>query len=570
MLRPFSNASIRRAAVFTLLFALCVLVPAGTYGATGDVDEAPIVTAIEFAPTQYLSNEDMLSAMTEVQIGQPFDADALMEDLWAIHSLGVDRHNEQVFFDFEAELVPHGDGVKILVYPIEMPVIQGFAVDIDVVDEETFLKQFDLQPGTLLSIDALHAAIDKARDGLFNDTGQFFYLTDLAMDEGDIVHIQLRSVRIASIKVVGNEKTRQYVIDREIESKIGEPLSVHKVNDDVRRIFHLRLFDDVEADLAERADNPLEVDIIYQVLERKTGMAGFGAGYSSVDKFVGYLELADENLFGRGQYGSVRWEFGGTKSSYDLSFYEPNVAGTRISTGFGLYNRTLKRVDEGHTEHSVGGNITVGKRFTDFLQASMRLKVENVTITDDDGTKRAPDRTRSIRLGFTADTTDRPFYPTLGMRYGASTEVAGQFLGGDTSFIKYEGDWSTYHKVGSNDQVVALRIMGGISPGELPSQEKFRVGGPDSVRSYDYGKWRGEAMLVSNAEYRFKISENVQGVVFADAGRAWNHDDEIKLADLKAAVGLGVRFETPLGMMRLDYGLGKEGGKVFFSIGPSF
>lgn len=559
--------------MFTLLLALCLLVPAGTFGATAADANAPIVTAIEFAPTQYLSNEDMLSQMKETKVGEAFDPDKLMTDLWAIHALGTERHEQQVFFDFEADLVPHGDGVKVVVYPIEMPEIAGFNVDIDVVDPERFLENFDIQPGQILNVDSLHVAIDKATERLFTNTGHFFYPTDLSMDEQGTVYIQLRAVRVGGIKIVGNDKTRDYVIEREIRTEIGEPLNVRSINDDVRRIFHLRHFDDVEADLVEHQDNALQVDVVFNVLERKTGVAGFGAGYSSVDKFVGYLELADENLFGRGQFGAVRWEFGSTKTSYDLSFYEPNVAGTRTSAGFGLYNRTQKLVGEKEKfeeQHSIGGNVTVGKRFTDFLQGSVRLKVENVKNIHADAAQSEEHQVRSIRLSLNGDTTDRPFYPTMGMRYGVSSELAGNFLGGTTQYTKYEADWSTYLKVGSNDQVVAFRLMGGISPEVLPSQESFRVGGPDSVRAYNYGAMRGDKMLIGNAEYRFKITDTVQGAVFADAGNAWAATDAVRLEDLKAAVGVGVRFETPLGMMRLDYGYGENGGRAFFSIGPSF
>lgn len=574
------KAALERAALFVLLFTLCFLPATGVTAQ----ESAPIVTAIEFAPTQYLTEDEMRSAVTETKIGEPLDSDKLLADMLAIHELGTEKHGVQVFYDFEAELIPHSDGVKVVIYPIEMPVIKGFVVDIDVVDEDEFLAVFPMETGRLLSddtIQTLYSSIEQAIEGLFERTGYFFNLTDLRLEEDETVYIQLRAVRIASITIEGNEKTRDYVIAQEIESVPGEPLNVQKINEDIRRIFHLRHFEDVGAELEENPDDPQTVDVVYYVVERQTGMAGFGAGYSSSEGLVGYLELADENLFGRGQYASIRAEFGGKKTAYDLSFSEPNVGGTRTSFGFGLYNRTF-RYEENEESHAAGGNITLGKRFTDYLRGSLRLKAENtrdvereVTPGDDDPepeeiVKTTERRVRSIQLGLSGDTTDRPFYPTQGMRYSASTEFAMEILGGNTEFSKYEGQWSTYHKVGRADQVIALRLMGGYAPSDLPLQEKFRVGGPDTVRGYRFGHSRGEKMVVGNAEYRFKISDNIQGAIFADVGQAWTVDENPNFEDLLTSAGIGIRFDTPLGMMRLDYGIGKNGGRLEFGIGPAF
>src|SRR5690606_39734687 len=104
----------------------------------------------------------------------------------------------------------------------------------------------------------------------------------------------------------------------------------------------------------------------------------------------------------------------------------------------------------------------------------------------------------------------------------------------------------------------------------LPEHERFRVGGAETVRGYDYGEFLGDRMLVFNAEYRFPITDAVQGVVFADAGRAFKAGDSISLSGLKLGYGVGVRLDTPLGGIRIDYGIGEGGGRTYFSIGPAF
>ena len=111
--------------------------------------------------------------------------------------------------------------------------------------------------------------------------------------------------------------------------------------------------------------------------------------------------------------------------------------------------------------------------------------------------------------------------------------------------------------------------MTGYGVGELPLQEKFRVGGSETVRGYRYGEMQGDRMLIAQGEYRFPINETIHGAVFLDLGNAWE-GEPINLKDLKRGIGVGIRFNTPLGVMRIDYGVGERGGEAYFSLGPTF
>src|SRR5690606_13315880 len=184
--------------------------------------------------------------------------------------------------------------------------------------------------------------------------------------------------------------------------------------------------------------------------------------------------------------------------------------------------------------------------------------------------------TRSITLSTRTDTTDSLFMPTRGLRTGLSAEFAGGWLGGTSSFTKYQGDISHYIKVGSNDQTLAVRAMYGHGH-NLPEHELFSVGGSETVRGYDYDAFRGDRMAVFNVEYRFPIAvslggqaSNLQGVVFVDAGQAFRPGEPLSLNSLKMGYGIGVRLDTFLGVSRLDYGIGEEGGKIYFSTGATF
>jgi outer membrane protein insertion porin family len=167
------------------------------------------------------------------------------------------------------------------------------------------------------------------------------------------------------------------------------------------------------------------------------------------------------------------------------------------------------------------------------------------------------------------DTRDDVFNPHNGWYGIAQAEIAGRFLGGDNNYNKYILDLRNYIDTGQ-DTVLALRLMGGIADTTLPEYEKFTVGGVNTLRGYDLAEFEGEQMLVFNAEYRWDIADNTQLVVFGDAGYAWALDEPIRLDDIKFGYGVGLRFDTPLGPIRLDYGLGEEGGQTYFSIGQTF
>ncbi|GAF90604.1 unnamed protein product, partial [marine sediment metagenome] len=196
--------------------------------------------------------------------------------------------------------------------------------------------------------------------------------------------------------------------------------------------------------------------------------------------------------------------------------------------------------------------------------------------------------TNSLVPTFSYDTRDNVFEPTSGWYHNFSLEKAGGFLKGDYDFTKYNltlrayistkfiedvVDISSVKKITDNlsKGVLALRAMGGMADTDLPSFAAYQVGGMNTLRGYDFGEFSGDKSLVFNVEYRFPLAENFQAVLFADWGQAWDYGESIDFEDLKFGRGVGVRFDTPLGPIRLDYGINENGeGKTYFSIGHTF
>ncbi|MPN47674.1 Outer membrane protein assembly factor BamA [bioreactor metagenome] len=176
--------------------------------------------------------------------------------------------------------------------------------------------------------------------------------------------------------------------------------------------------------------------------------------------------------------------------------------------------------------------------------------------------------TNSVTLMRVFDSRDNVFNPTEGQRFALSAEFAGKAFGGEFDFNKYTAESRHYLKVGRS-QVVALRATMGYAEGHMPENGKFSVGGSDTLRGYEDEQFKGDKMIAATAEYRFPISNKIQGVVFSDIGKAWD-GDHYKLNDLEASAGVGVRVTTPIGPIRIDYAQGSEGGKTHFSFGGQF
>ena len=511
------------------------------------------------------------AAITQTRVGEPVSEDKVQSDLQAIADTGY-------FFDVRASFAEGVQGLQVIFQVVENPVVTQVAVINDVLPVTELQAYMGTRPGRILNLEELRQDVQLVVQKAYEEYGIPVRVEDVVVNQAGEVRIVINETRIAEIIITGNDKTKDYVIRRELKVDSGDVLNIKVLNQGLRRVLMLGHFDEVARDFQD-TDNPDEVNLVVSVTERKTGVFTGGAGYSSTEGFIGYIEVADENFLGRGERVNVRWEFGEKKNNYDIGFFEPYVNEHGMFMGFNLYNRLSRdRRDKNENQydwHRTGGDVTLGQPVTDNTNASLRLKVENFEYTNvresGKGDFKAEDgSTRSLRLQTLTNTTDHPFFPTTGIKNRLSVEMGGYFLGGDNDFVKYEADLSKYLQVGSNGQTLALRVSTGIITGDAPLQDLFYMGGSETVRGYRYGEFMGEKALMVNGEYRFPVMKAIQGVVFVDTGSAWDRSDSMQLSDMHTGYGVGVRLDTPIGVIRIDYGIGEEGGRTYFSLGQSF
>ncbi len=404
--------------------------------------------------------------------------------------------------------------------------------------------------------------------------------------KGPLVHFE-------KIVIAGNTKTRDKVIRRELKVYEQELYSGRLLKRGVRDLYRLDYFEDVKVDTRKGSTEDSMV-LVVDVKEKPTGAFSFGGGYSSVENMFVVGSISQRNLFGRGQILELKGTLGGTSSRYTLSFTEPWLFDIPLSAGFDLYK--WERDYHEYDKDSTGGNIRTSYPVFDYTRLYLSYKYETADITDisDDASKtirelEGENTESSVSTSIRYDTRDRIFNPTEGQNHALTVKYAG--LGGDIGFTKITAEAGVYIPL-FWETVGFLHVEGGWvneSSGKLlPDYEKFYLGGIDSMRGFDYRdiyvpdeeglKTGGEEYVQLNIEYLFPLVKKagLTGVLFFDTGNVFSKDEGIDLGDLRRSAGGGVRWYSPMGPIRLEYGYildheeEDDRGQWEFSMGAAF
>lgn len=401
-------------------------------------------------------------------------------------------------------------------------------------------------------------------------------------------------VYINRIEITGNITTRDKVIRRELTIKEGDLYNSKQVKRSKQKVTNLGFFENVYFKTEHVSSNTINLHI--EVEEQLTGALSLGIGYSSVDKLVGMATISKSNLFGRGQTLELSAEFGDSKQYFELSLTEPYIFDTSVSAGFSIYN-TFKEYDN-YDRRKKGSSVTLGRSIAEYIKGYLTYKWEEVDISNiaEDASSWVQEQegvsvTSSLKLTLLRDARDNYFNPTTGNRTKVSAEYAGGFLGGDNYFTRYIGETGWYFPL-FWETVLGLRGTIGYAEAfggkDLPIYERFYVGGMTTVRGFESRSIGpkdengdpigGDKELIFTAEVIVPIvsEQNLKGVFFLDAGNAFDDDEDYDLESLRTGAGAGIRWYTPIGPLRLEWGYnldpepGEKQGIWEFSIGTFF
>ena len=492
--------------------------------------------------------------------------------------------------------IPVEEGVRYRVGRI------SFSGDLEFPEDE-LRRAAGLERGRVFRSDDFRKAHQAITD-LYADAGYAFVEVEPRTDldrENRTVSVDFRihkgdRVRIGRIEIRGNTKTRDRVVRREMRLAEGDLYSISAIRKSQRRIRNLGFFEKVNLRTRRRPGTNL-VDLIVEVEEKATGAFTFGAGYSSVDKIIGMLSVSQRNFLGLGYQLSAEANFGSTRETYSLTFNNPRVFDTEVYAGIDLYKSIRTYTD--YDKFSIGGALKLGTSFTEEWKVRgiyrwERAEVKNVsefasdTIRDQIGTT----ITSSVTGLLLYDSRDNPWEPHSGSRSDWSVEWAGGLLAGDAAFLKYGWDASRYTPLWF-DHVLHLHgrigFVHALQGRPIPVYERYYLGGINSLRGFPYRSVGpedpdtgdivgGDKELLFNVEYLFPLIKEakVRGVVFFDAGNAWAEGEAYLSTGLRMSAGAGVRWFSPLGPLRLEWGYvldrkeGEDRARWEFTIGGFF
>ncbi|BFM40124.1 BamA/TamA family outer membrane protein [Synechocystis sp. LKSZ1] len=452
----------------------------------------------------------------------------------------------------------------------------------------------------------------------------------LTIAEGVIQNIQVRYFNAEDEPA--NGRTRDFIVTREMQLKPGDVFNRNTAQKDLQRVYGLGLFEDARLSFTPGTD-PREVVVNVDVVEGNTGSVAAGAGVSSTSGLFGTISYQERNMGGNNQTVGVEFQVGERELLFDASFTDPWIGGDPYRTSYTaniFRRRTISLVFDGDTSSirtlenldsprvvRTGAGISFSRPIAKdvFTIPDWRLSTgfvyQNVRIEDADGNLSplsAPlngygsqplsfsgsgvDDLWVLSFGASQDTRNNALQPTSGSftRFGVEQTVP---IGSGAIFLtRLRGSYSFYLPVNWLDltsfgfvestqpQALAFNVQAGTVLGDLPPYEAFILGGSNSVRGFAEGDvGSGRSYFQATAEYRFPIVAAVGGALFVDYGSTLGSAGAVPgfpsivrgLPGSGLGYGIGVRIQSPVGPIRIDYGFNDQGdSRVNFGIGEKF
>ena len=464
--------------------------------------------------------------------------------------------------------------------------------------ENEILRQIKLKTGNAYSLSAvrdsrrgienLYSTIGRASADVLPKTEQAqtpnVLQVTFEITEGPEVYVE-------RINITGNTRSQEKILRREIPLNEGELYTLQKRERARQKLVNLGYFEKVDLTTQPGSDKT-RIIVNVDVTERPTGIFSLGGGYSSVDSFVGTIDLAQRNFLGRGWEAAVRIQAGANSRRGVISFTEPWLFDRPLSAGFDLY-QTERDFTE-YTYESLGTGLRLGHPFAEYWRWNLGYRASrdrvsdladsvSLEIRDQEGTR----VTSAVSGSVGRDNRDAVVAPTKGGQVSLHGEFAG--LGGDSRFVKTGVLTTRYQPIWLN-HILAGRIEAGYGFGwsdePLPIFERYYLGGPNSIRGFKFRQVSprdeagirvgGTSEVLGNAEYIIPLPFGIRLAGFFDIGNVYGFGTDFDVTDLRKAAGGGVRWQSPFGPIRVDYGFnldrrdGEDPGAFHFSVGTPF
>ena len=585
-----------------------------------DTDKSIVISSVKFIGNSRVTTSELLD-ITQLKAGEYFSRSRVEDAQRRLLATGK-------FSEVKPDAQVANGKMALSFEVVENPIVKSIVITGNhAIPTSTIMSALTTKPGSVQNYNNLREDRDKIL-GLYQAQGYTLVnITDMSTDENGTLRISIvegivRKIEVKKMvtKQKGNRrtpnddvlKTKDYVIDREIEIQPGKIFNVKEYDATVDNLMRLGIFKNVKYEARSIPGDPEGIDLILLIDEDRTAELQGGVAYGSETGFLGTLSLKDSNWRGKGQeFGFTFEKSNKNYTGFALDFYDPWIKDTdRVSWGWGAYKTNYGDEDSElfHEIDTVGFRVNIGKGLWKDFRLSIGTKVEYIKEKHQDGRLRQANNGKwyykdsknkwheiegvddkywlwSIYPYISYDTRNNYLNPTSGLYGKFQIEVghAGGYKAGNFGNVTLE--LRAYHKGLFKKNTFAYKVVGGVASNSTKESQKFWVGGGNSLRGYDGGFFRGSQKLVATIENRTQINDIIGFVVFADAGRAWkqNGRDPSYTRDnshfghnIGTTAGVGIRLNTPIGPLRFDFGwpvgnkMDDDGMKFYFNMGQSF
>jgi len=447
-------------------------------------------------------------------------------------------------------------------------------------------KVVTIQPGEVASV----KGVSKTRQAIQDYYGSRGYINTYVALERDanpetkIANVTFKvkegkKAYIRDIMIRGNTRTKDKVIRRELSVYPGDAFDEVSIRRSEHRLWNLGFFSYVGS-TRERTFDPTQYDLTLEVEEKRTGQFMVGAGFSSVDKLIGFIELTQGNfdLFnwppvGGGQKLKLRLQLGTERTDVELSFVEPWLFNRRLALGFDVFSHDRRFLSDEYDQKNMGFSVSLSKPIARNWRGTITYGLEEVDVYDVSETasyqiKREEGRRSKswMRLAASRDTRDNVFLPTRGNQLTLSTTLAGGPLGGETDLYKLEARGSQFfplwfdHVLNIRGWTIVVEEYGNSD--YVPIFDRLFLGGARTLRGFEYRDVGprddegepigGRTSAFASAEYTIPIVTKLRFALFYDVGMVWNEAYEMD-TEINSDWGIGLRIDMPGFPLRLDY-----------------
>ncbi len=506
-----------------------------------------------------------------IQPGDRVSERKIREVLQALYERGI-------YGDVYASVRMDEGAMGITFHLEEMPVFSGYQISGNsLFSDEQLLRNSSLKPGQVVDLQQANEDLQAMLDNYHSRGFALARFKHVEFEQrAGVIRGEIEEGAIQAVRYLGNEKTKCWVLSRELTIKKGDIFNLRRAGQGIDNIYGTGLFEKVAMEIRPGEKGAV---LLIRVKEKESISLGMGARYDLGKDGEGFVVLGDENFLGVGSKIALYAQGGRRREKYQVSLKADRIFKTYLTFDFkGFASKRDWAAYSGGDEigryvlDRRGGRLFLGRHIRRFGMVSVEGRAEHVKYISKwgDGYPHGTRETRSLILRSQMDTMDRFPFPTKGSIISGHMEIGTPFFGGTEEFRKIFVSLECYNTIWHRHTFFARGCLG-LSESPLPFSEQFLLGGNRELFGYREGELRGNKLFLFNLGYRMELVRRFYFRTRYDVGNVWENELQIKWKTTKHAIGVSLALDIPLGPITLTYGRASEGQeRVYFSAGYQF